>query len=185
MENLPERIFLCGFMGAGKTTVGNALARKLDLPFLDLDRFVEKEAGTDIPSIFEKEGEKEFRKREQKALLKVISEFEGVLALGGGTLQNQHIVDHVKLNGILVFIETPLSVILERIGKQTGRPLLLNEKGSPKDSDLLKTEMEELYQQRLSYYKQAVIHIDSSNFKTMEQLLDKLVRKLKNYVSNY
>ncbi len=117
ISNLPDRIFLTGFMGAGKSVIGQQLAGKLERPFLDLDDKITQKAGQSIPEIFKESGESEFRILERRAVLEVIREFTGVVALGGGSLQNQHLVDHIKLNGLLIFIETPISVILDRITK--------------------------------------------------------------------
>ena len=185
IRNLPERIFLSGFMGAGKSTIGKVLAEKMDQRFMDLDLFIEHEEGTSIPEIFEHEGEEAFRKAERSAILKAIRNFRGVVALGGGSLQNQHMVDHIKLNGLLVFIETPFSVILERITKNAQRPLLLDDGGDPKSRDVLETELKELYQQRMPLYEQAVIQVDTSKFDDVEGISDKLIRKIKNHVSHH
>ena len=185
ITNLPDRIFLCGFMGAGKSTIGRSLAEKLAQKFIDLDQFIEHEEGVSISEMFKNDGEEAFRKAERSAILKVIRKFKGVVALGGGSLQNQHMVDHIKLNGLLIFIETPFSVIFERIGKDTKRPLLLDDGGNPKDEDILKKELKELYQQRRPLYEQSVISIDSSNFDSVDTLSDKLIRKIKNHVSHH
>lgn len=184
-SNLPDRIFLCGFMGAGKTTIGKQLAQKMEQPFMDLDQFIEREQGNSISQIFRDKGEGVFRKAEKEALLHAISNFKGVIALGGGTLQNQLIVDHIKLNGLLIFIETPFSVIFERITKNAMRPLLLDNGGNPKSNDVLQAELKDLYKQRMPLYKQAVIHIDSSKFDNVDSLSDKLIGKIKNNVSHH
>ncbi len=183
ISNLPERLFLCGFMGAGKSSIGSKLAEQLELPFADLDTMIEKEAGKSIPQIFEEEGEKEFRSIERKMLLKAIREYQGVLSLGGGALQNQHFVDHLKINGLLIFIETPFSVILDRILEHKNRPLLLNEDGTMKDKDVLKNEMKQLYEKRLKYYRQAELTIQTNERSSVEATTSALVKKIKNHVS--
>jgi shikimate kinase len=185
IKNLPDRIFLCGFMGAGKSTIGKRLAERLDVSFLDLDDYIEKEAGKEIPKIFEKEGETEFRRLERQSLLKLIRNYQGVIALGGGSLQNQHIVDHIKLNGLLIFIETPFSVILERITGQKNRPLLLNEQGNVKDKEILKEELKTLYEQRLSYYRQAELSIVNDEKQEPKNMVDSLIKKIEYHVSHY
>lgn len=184
LKNLPDRIFLCGFMGAGKSTIGKALATHLQQTFLDLDEFIESEEGASIPQMFKQEGEAAFRKAERAALLKVIRIFEGIVALGGGSLQNQHVVDHVKLNGLLIFIETPFSIIFKRIITHANRPLLLNEEGKPRDTDILKEEMKQLYEQRRPLYEQAVITINTKEYPSIDMQIEQLVRKIKNHVSH-
>lgn len=185
INNLPDRIFLCGFMGAGKSTIGKRLAEKLDVPFWDLDDYIEKEAGKNIPQIFKENGEPEFRNLERQSLLKVIRNYQGIIALGGGSLQNQHMVDHVKLNGLLVFIETPFSIILERITKQNNRPLLLNEQGTLKDKEILEEELKTLYEQRLPYYQQAELTIVNDEKQTTENMVGSLIKKIEYHVSHY
>lgn len=185
ISNLPERIFLCGFMAAGKSAIGKKLAKELELPFLDLDDKIEEEAGQSIFKIFEESGESAFRVAERRALLKVIREFDGVISLGGGSLQNQHMVDHVKLNGLLIFIETPISIILDRISQDKNRPLLLDEQGNPKSRKQLENELTALYKERLPLYEQAVIQIDNDGRRSVEDIADNLLKKIRNHVEYY
>ncbi|MDR8390403.1 hypothetical protein NC796_04565 [Aliifodinibius sp. S!AR15-10] len=170
-------------MGTGKSSLGTRLARKLDRPFADLDTIIEEEAGKSIPEIFEQEGEEGFRAHERKQLLKTIREYEGILALGGGALHNQHLVDHIKINGLLIFIETPFSVILDRILQHNNRPLLLNDDGTMKDRETLENELQELYDQRLKYYQQSEITIHTDNRSSIEDTAAALVSKIRNHVS--
>lgn len=181
ISNLPDRIFLCGFMGAGKSTLGRRLAKRLKMNFMDLDKIIEQESAQSIPEIFEQDGEETFRKLEQSALLSVIRSKKGVIALGGGSLQNQHMVDHLKLNGLLIFIDTPFSVIFERIADDSGRPLLTDENGELKSEELLHSQLKALYEKRLPLYRQAVITVDSSG--GLKEVMDQLIRKIENHVT--
>ncbi|MDZ7659710.1 shikimate kinase [Fodinibius sp.] len=185
ISGLPERIFLCGFMGAGKSVIGRKLAKELELSFLDLDDKIEEQAGQSIPEIFEESGESAFRVAERRALQEVIKEFEGVVSLGGGSLQNQYIVDHLKLNGLLIFIEAPISVILDRISQDDNRPLLLDEHGNPKSKKKLENELTALYEERLPLYEQAVIQIQNDGKKSVEDIVEKLLKKIRNHVEYY
>lgn len=185
IKNLPERVFLCGFMGAGKSVIGQKLAERLERPFLDLDDKIEEKAGKSIPEIFEMMGEAEFRVMERKAILEVIREFKGVAALGGGSIQNQHLLDHIKLNGLLIFIETPVSVILDRISKDENRPLLLDEHGNPKDRERLRKDLTSLYEERLPLYEQAVLTLKNNGSQSPKQLVETLLKKIKNHVEYY
>ena len=185
ISNLPDRIFLSGFMGAGKSVIGRKLARELEVSFLDLDDRIEEETGQSIPEIFEESGESAFRVAERRALLEVIRTFKGVVSLGGGSLQNQHMVDHVKLNGLLIFIETPISVILNRISTDENRPLLLNKQGNPKSKKQLKNELSALYEERLPFYEQAVIQIKNDGKKSIGDIVEKLLKKIRNHVEYY
>lgn len=178
-RTLPERIFICGFMGTGKSTVGKQLAVRLDKPFHDLDECIEKKAEQAIPVIFESEGEKGFRRREKAALLDIIRTQTGVIALGGGSLHNQHLVDHVKDNGLLVFIETPMRKIIDRVIDKSNRPMLLDKKGKVKPKPILQGEMQQLYRQRLPFYEQAEVIIQSKNFESVDDLVTKLAKKIR------
>lgn len=185
ISNLPDLIFLCGFMGAGKSVIGQQLAGKLDRPFLDLDDQIVELAGQSIPKIFENSGEASFRTAERRALMNVIREDEGVVALGGGSLQNQHMVDHVKLNGLLIFIDTPINVILDRISQDTNRPLLLDSDGNPKTKEQLEQELTDLYKERFPLYEQAVISIKNDGSKKTENVVEELLKKIRNHVAYY
>ncbi len=178
-----NNIFLSGFMGTGKSTIGRILADKLKCSFMDLDDYVEEKAGKSIPDIFEESGEKGFRELEQQVLMEVCRDFEGVVALGGGSLQNQHLVDHLKLNGILVFLKTPFPIILDRICKDVNRPLLLDEEGNPKDRERLRRELNTLYEKRLPLYEQASIILKTGEDKTPEQEAEILIKKISNHVA--
>jgi len=185
INGFPDLIFLCGFMGAGKSTIAEKLAEKLDRPFLDADEEIQRRSGKTIPQIFEQEGETGFRARERKTLLDLIKSFKGVIALGGGALHNQHVVDHIKLNGLLIFIETPFSVILRRISENKDRPLLLNPDGTFKEEQTLKKEMTELYHKRLKFYRQSEITLQTEHYSTVEQSVEALVKKIRYHVSHY
>jgi shikimate kinase len=185
ISNLPELIFLCGFMGAGKSVIGKKLANELDRPFLDLDDKIEENAGQTIPQIFEESGEPAFRTLERRAVLEVIREFEGIVALGGGSLQNQHMLDHVKLNGLLVFIDTPISVILDRISEDKNRPLLLDEQGNPKNREQLNKELTALYDERQPLYEQAVIKVKNDGSELPSNIVETLLKKIRNHVEYY
>lgn len=185
ISNLPDRIFLCGFMGAGKTTIGQKLASGLDTAFIDLDDKIIEIAGKSIPEVFEDSGEAAFRTTERRALLDVARNFKGIVALGGGSLQNQHMLDHIKLNGLLIFIETPISVILDRISNDENRPLLLDDQGNPKDNETLQKDLRALYESRLPFYEQAELKILDDGSLSPDELVKKLGKKIRNHVEFY
>jgi len=172
-------------MGTGKTTLGRHLAELLSLQFLDLDRLITARADMDIPMIFENRGEAAFRKMEREALQQVIGEFTGVIALGGGALQNQQVIDNIRKNGLLVFIETPISTILERIMRNRQRPLLLDDEGRLKSRAVLKAEVEERYQVRLPRYRQAHLTFKPDKHDNPEATARKLAQAIRKYVSTH
>lgn len=182
-RTLPERIFICGFMGTGKTTVGRQLAGQLVMDFHDLDHLIEEHENRCISTIFEEDGEPAFREIEKLILLRVIRSKTGVIALGGGSLQNQHLLDHVKVNGMLVFIETPMSQIIERLSQQNHRPMVLDKSGNTKPKLVLEADLKELYEQRLPFYEQAEVTIHTADYDSMEALVTQLVKKIRYHVA--
>ena len=175
-------IYLCGFMGTGKSSVGIQLAKALDQAFKDLDTEIIRKAELSIPEIFERQGEDVFRKLEWKTLYELTQNYKGVLSLGGGSLQSQNIVDHLKLYGLLIFIETPISEIVHRIGDDQNRPLLRNEDGSIKESAVLMQDLLALYEKRLPLYEQAQIKITTTDFSSIEEIVADLKERIARYV---
>jgi len=117
-------LFLVGPMGAGKSTIGRRLAKRLNRPFLDSDRALEEHTGADIPLIFELEGECGFRKRE-KALLDELTQREGiVLATGGGAVLDPENRAHLVCRGFVVYLKTSVEEQLRRTKHDRRRPLL-------------------------------------------------------------
>jgi len=111
-------------MGAGKSTIGRRLAKRLNRPFLDCDRALEEHTGADIPLIFELEGESGFRKRE-RALLDELTQREGiVLATGGGAVLDPENRAHLVSRGFVVYLKTSVEEQLRRTKHDRRRPLL-------------------------------------------------------------
>lgn len=143
--------------GSGKSTVGKQLAERLELPFVDLDEEIEKQAGCSINELFSTRGETYFRKLENEALLKVVEGHEkAVIATGGGTPCFFDNLDIIKQNGTSLFINPSLQELMNRMltDELTKRPKFAGEE--PKEL------LRKLYNERLDYYKQADIHWDGS-----------------------
>lgn len=174
---LKQPLFLCGMMGSGKTTVGMTIAKRLSVPFSDLDSLIIDEAGMNIPQIFDLKDENWFRQLEQKILVRESQNFKGVMALGGGALQNQQIVDHLKIYGWLIFLKVPESVILDRVAGDLNRPLLSNTQESKVQ---LSDKITELIEQRLPFYNQAQITIDAGH-SSPNLIADTILKKIKIY----
>ena len=118
------QIFLIGFMGSGKTTIGENLAARLDLPFTDSDSWIEEKQGRSISEIFAQEGEAYFRSLERECILQLDTEGR-IIACGGGLPCFNGLVDELKKKGIVIFLETGVATILENLGdQQIVRPLL-------------------------------------------------------------
>jgi shikimate kinase len=139
-----KNIYLIGLMGAGKTTIGRQLARTLKMPFYDSDKSIEESTGVDIPTIFEFEGEKGFRDREQK-MIQQLTQIDGiVLATGGGVILREENCQLLKTNGFIVYLQCSVDRILERTRKDAKRPLLNTD--NPRDRiESLLVERKPLY----------------------------------------
>ncbi|MBK6904578.1 MAG: shikimate kinase [Saprospirales bacterium] len=122
-------LFLIGLMGSGKTTTGKQLAGLLGWPFTDLDGFIEERQGCGIPDLFEKIGEPGFRKLEREALQNVLRlDAPRVVACGGGTPCYYDNLTQMKDAGWVIYLETPVPILVERLQSSTRvRPLLVGE----------------------------------------------------------
>jgi shikimate kinase len=120
-------IYLVGFMGSGKSTVGRALADELGWKFLDLDDEIERKHGSEIAMIFDQQGEPAFRQMESVALHDTVRAIEAgrphVISLGGGAFLNQENFELVSNNGITLWLDCPFGLIEKRVGGATHRPL--------------------------------------------------------------
>lgn len=149
-------IFLVGFMGAGKTTVGRALALRLGWEFEDLDDRIERMQGRSIAQIFQDCGESEFRRAETAALQEMLGDLSSstkVVALGGGAFAQAENARLIKKSGVpVVFLDGPADELFRRCGQETReRPL----RGDLK-------QFSRLYEQRRPAYLKATWHVDTS-----------------------
>jgi shikimate kinase/3-dehydroquinate synthase len=139
-----DNIFLVGLMGAGKTTVGRALAKKLNLRFIDSDHEIEARTGASIPLIFEIEGEESFRQREAEVIADLTAQHGIVLATGGGAILRKENRDALKSRGTVVYLRTSVNHILQRTSRDKNRPLL--QTADPRQRlEQLTSEREPLY----------------------------------------
>jgi shikimate kinase len=123
----PNRIFLIGPMGAGKTTIGKQLAQSLGMTFNDSDQEIQRRTGVDIPTIFEYEGEEGFRQREQQVIDELTQVDNQVLATGGGAVLRSENRQHLSARGIVFYLECSPEQQYERTYRDRNRPLLQTE----------------------------------------------------------
>jgi shikimate kinase len=117
-------IVLIGMMGAGKSSIGRRLAKKLDLPFVDADREIELAADMTITEIFEQHGESYFRAGEARVLARLLEQGPQVLATGGGAYMNPGTRALIRAKGISVWLKAEPDVLMRRIKRRSDRPLL-------------------------------------------------------------
>ena len=164
------RVYLMGFMGAGKTTVGRMLAVRLGWPFVDLDDDVEAAAGRSVRDIFAERGESGFRGLEHEALLRTLERDPLVVATGGGTFAQAASFAAVAPGGLTVWLNPPFATIAGRIGAlgKEDRPLFRDE-----------TQAWELYRQRLPVYRRADMTIDVAPGEQPEEVAARIELRLR------
>ena len=146
-------IVLVGLMGAGKTTVGRRLARRLGLDFVDADAEIEQAAGETVPEIFARHGEAAFRAGERRVISRLLAGPPHVLATGGGAFMDPVTRANIAARGISIWLKADLDVLMKRVAKRGDRPLLQN--GDPRST------MKRLIDERYPVYAEADIAIDS------------------------
>lgn len=164
--SVPGNVFLVGLMGAGKTSVGKLLARRLGKTFFDCDQEIERTTGVKIAVIFEIEGESGFRAREEKALAELVARKDIVLATGGGAVLSPVNRQRLAENGIVIYLRAAAADLWARTRHDKNRPLL----NTP---DPL-ARLQQLFDQRDPLYREvADIIVD-----TGEQSLGNLASKV-------
>lgn len=147
------RYFLIGFMGSGKSYWARRWGRLHDLPWLDLDREIEKHAQCTIAEYFTAQGEEAFRRLEHETLRSLGKQTSFILACGGGTPCHFDNMGWMNENGVTIFLETPVDVLLSRLQPEhRKRPLLEGLQGEE-----LRGHIESLLDQRMSCYRKAAV----------------------------
>ncbi|WP_343584044.1 bifunctional shikimate kinase/3-dehydroquinate synthase AroKB [Herbaspirillum sp.] len=163
-------IFLVGLMGAGKTTIGRALAKKLGKRFVDSDHEIEARTGASIPVIFEIEGEESFRRREAEVIRDLSSQPDIVLATGGGAVLRAENRENLKRRGTVIYLRASVSQILQRTGRDKSRPLL--QTADPR------RKLEELSRQREPLYREVADFIVETNRPNVQFLVQTIMSHL-------
>lgn len=148
MADLPfqQPIYLVGMMGAGKTTIGRALARRLGWQFVDLDHELESRCGVRVSIIFDIEGEQGFRKRESAALDECTRRSGIVLATGGGAVLAPQNRRYLRERGVVVYLRASVDELFRRVERDRNRPLLQTDNPRQRLQDLLE-HREPLYEE--------------------------------------
>ena len=166
MRNL-RNIYLVGFMGTGKTSVGKALANELRFSFADIDDLIVQQEKRSISNIFAKDGEPYFRKLEKMALKKVSSKKGQVVSCGGGIILDPENIKVMKKTGKIICLSADPKIILERVKKAKHRPLL-----NVADPEAMITG---LLKKRKACYAKADFSVDTSQL-TIREVVEKIAR---------
>lgn len=162
-----KSIFLTGFMGSGKTTIGRLLSEELNLPVVDTDQYIEKQLNKTIREIFEKEGEEKFRTYEHH-FLKTLTVKDTIITTGGGIVLNPKNRKWMKDHGIVIYLHCDLEEIFQRLEQDTTRPLLDGDK---------QQNIKRIYMERIDLYREAHYTID-----TTSQIPAQIVTKIKQLI---
>lgn len=153
MANFPS-VVLCGFMGCGKTVIGQFAARQLGMEFIDTDQYIEQQAGISVSEIFNQYGEKGFRDREYEAMKELSTKTNCLTASGGGAVTFQRNVDVIRQKAYIVYLDTPFKDCCQRIMGDTSRPLAVSS---------TEEELQALFRKREGLYRAAADRIVQNN----------------------
>ena len=172
---MKTNIALIGFMGTGKTTIGRALAKKLNKTLVEMDSLIEQKARKPIADIFRDDGEIAFRQLEIE-VTKEVAEYENrIIACGGGIVLNRINIDRLKKNAVIILLTVSFDVIHKRVSADSSIRPLLNSK-----VDKAQT-IKELMEFRQPFYERAAdIQVDSSSL-GIESTVDLIIDKFKAY----
>lgn len=169
-EPVTGNIFLVGLMGAGKTTVGKLLAKRLNKIFIDSDHEIEKRTGVNIPLIFELEGEAGFRSREAAVIQELTVHPGIVLATGGGAVLNPQNRENLRRNGTVIYLRAKVEDLWQRTRHDKNRPLL-------QTSDPL-GKLRELFAQRDPLYRETADIVVDSGSQSLHALIHQIEDQL-------
>jgi len=141
-------VYLVGMPGSGKSSVGPELARRLGVPFVELDAEIERAAGKPVTQIFEQEGEARFRELEAAALVETAGQDPAVVSCGGGVVLEPANRVTLRATGEIVFLSVPLEILQARVRPAAERPLIREE-----------GDLERLFEQREALYREFAAHV--------------------------
>ena len=174
VPELDRGIVLVGLMGAGKSSVGRHLAKRLGLSFFDADQEIEKAADCSIEDFFARHGEAAFRDGERRVIARLLDGPAHVLATGGGAFMDPETRAAIRVNGISVWLRADLEVLLERVMRRDHRPLL--KQGAPREI------LQKLMAERDPVYAQADLTVTSGQG-PHEDVVEQIVTSLQAHVA--
>tara|TARA_B100001996_G_scaffold308391_1_gene249878 strand:+ start:276 stop:788 length:513 start_codon:yes stop_codon:yes gene_type:complete len=166
-----KNLVLIGMMGSGKSTIGFLLSKKISLEFVDIDKYIENKEELKINEIFEKKGEKYFRKIEIDNTLKILNKKKTIISLGGGAFINEHIRKKILLDHISIWLNWSSSTIIKRIKNSKKRPLV---------KKISENQINKLIIERSKKYSLANYKLDCENLSKNE-----ITKKIKEIYENH
>ncbi len=151
-----ERVFLIGYMGCGKSTIGRYIAKDMGWRFIDMDDFVEKQIGCSISQFFADKGEDEFRKAEAQALKTLASEHNAIIATGGGAPCHFDNIDVMRAAGLTIYIKVEPQVLAARLKDAKNQRPLLAGKSDDELLDFISSQLKN----REPFYSKAEMSVD-------------------------
>jgi shikimate kinase len=172
---MKTNIALVGFMGTGKTSVGQVLARKLGWQFVEVDARIEQMAGKSTPDIFAQDGEIAFRELEIEAIKQVARSRKQVIACGGGVVLNTINITRLKDTSVLVLLTASPGTVLKRTSvDRDSRPMLATANDPA-------ARIRELLKYRRPYYERSTDFMINTSKNSLEQVADQIIEKLRTY----
>jgi shikimate kinase len=168
-------LYLIGMMGTGKTTVGQVLAKELGYRFFDTDVLIERVAQKSINELFAEEGETFFRDLESQVLGEVSACTRSVIATGGGAVLRPLNWSYLR-HGLIIWLNAPISLLIERLAEDNTRPLL--------KMDNLSLKLETLLAERKSLYQEADLQIAIAKNENPEQIVSKILEQAPNVLKS-
>lgn len=174
-KRLDRPIVLVGLMGAGKSTVGRRLAKRLGLSFVDSDSAIEDAAGLSAAEVFERFGESDYRDGERRLVARLIDGTVRVISTGGGVFVDPSTRELLNERAITVWLDAPVDVLADRTSRRDTRPLLRN--------DDPKATLERLAEEERPSYSAAHIHVKSGNG-AHRDVVDSIISAVEKHLSN-
>ena len=167
-------VYLTGFMGSGKSTIGPILANTLGWEFYDLDNIIENKTGMKIRKIFDVYGKDYFRILERKTLLEISGNNKIVVSLGGGTIANKKNLEILKKTGFLFYLKLSSASAYKRLKYKKDRPVLFSDMGENFTKEDLLKRINVLYEKRKIFYEQSDFIVETDNMpvgKTVDRIV--------------
>lgn len=174
-KNINKIILLVGLMGSGKTSVGKRLAQKLDLPFVDGDREIEKASGLSLIDVLKCFGKEEYRAGEMRVMKRLLSGDPCVLASGGGSFVAQTTRDLAKEHALTIWLKADINTLYRRTAGRKKRPFLLG------STDTLKDKLESYIKEEYPYYSEADIVVETKD-ERVDNTVNRVIKALDSFL---